>query len=273
MKTVKKNKFPYGQELVMLLILVLLSITIAVAILTSRKVDEVTPNAGENVPISVESILVETIDSFPIEATVKVSGIQDDACPGTYHMSQNIHSNTIDLDLTRTREDVKCVPIKTKFQETFPIDILDLKKGTYTVNLQNATAEFVLSIDNTITLSDENVALELYPITEKDFYTGHIFYPKVPTYLSKYKDEIVQQSTKGPNSAGSYFAYSAPEAGYGIFYLPTGQAILSEQGNFEIFFDEHSLLFVVNDKDTNVTKYYLLNQKGTKPELVTTIQK
>lgn len=259
----------------MLLILVLISLSFAVAVMASRKLDKVTPEAGEDVPVSILDMKVITIDSFPVEASVRVSGIQGDACSGEYNLKQNINGFDIKLDLTRTRQDIKCVPEDTPFDETFKLDILGLSKGLYTIKLGDLESSLELSVDNSTTLSDESVALGLYTIKEEDFFTGHIFYPKVPSFLSEFKNEIIENSIKGPNTGGYYFTAYYEDDGYGLFYLPTGAMVLSGAGdNIEVFYEKHSLVFVVKktEKSGSTSTYYLLSTKGTKPELITEIK-
>lgn len=271
-KVVKNTGFPYTQELIMLLVLVLLSITFAIAIFASQKVDEVTPREEDNVPVEIESIEVSLIDSFPVEANIKVAGIQGDACPSSYSLSQEISGNNIELSLSRTREDDKCIEMETTFLETFPIDIVDLKKGNYTVNLQGKTDELVLSIDNTITLSDEYLAMEFYPLDKEDVYAGYISTPKAPDFLSKNKTDITTMAKSGPDTALIYKSIAIDDIGYAIFYLPTGASVLSGQGKYEIFYDLYSELVAVKDLKNDETKYYLLDPKGGKPELITTVE-
>lgn len=259
----------------MLLILVLISLSFAVAVMASRKLDKVTPEAGEEVPVSVSDMEVITIDSFPVEASVRISGVQGDSCSGEYNLKQSINSFYIDLELTRIRQDIKCVEEGTPFDETFKLDILGLSKGLYTVKLGDLQSSLELPIDNSTTLSDESVALGLYTIKEEDFFTGHIFYPKVPSFLSEFKNEIIENSIKGPNTGGYYFTAYYEDEGYALFYLPTGAMVLSGAGdNIEVFYEKHSLVFVVKKivKNTETSDYYLLSTKGTKPELITEIK-
>lgn len=270
-KVIKKEGFPYTQELIMLLVLVLLSITFAIAIFASQKVDEVTPKEEDNVPVEVELIEVSLIDSFPVEANIKVTGIQGDACPSSYSLGQEINGNNIELSLSRSRKDDKCIEMETSFSETFPIDIVDLKKGNYTVTLQGKTDELVLRIDNTITLRDEYLALEFYPLDKSDVYTGYISNPKVPDFLKKSVTDITTMVKAGPDTALIYKSIVIDDIGYAIFYLPTGASVLSGQGKYEVFYDLYSELVAVKGLKNEDTKYYLLDQKGGKPKLVTTV--
>ncbi len=275
MAKAKKTSFPYTQELVMLFVLFCVSVAFAVAILVSRNIDKVTPEEEEDAPVTVTSFDLLVMESFPVEAKIKVTGSQSDSCVGSYTLEEDINGFDIDLSIKRSRQTIECIEKTTPFQETFDIDINGLEKGEYNVNLGGITKKLILSVDNTVLLYDEGLALDLYPLEEGDMFNGHIYYPKVPSFLLEYKNEIQEKSVLGTNTAGYYFADNIENVGFGLFYLPTGALVLSGEGEYEIFYDKYSKLFITKetDNDTTITKYYLLSSKGTKPELVTEIKK
>lgn len=275
MAKAKKTSFPYTQELVMLFVLFCVSVAFAVAILVSRNIDKVTPEEEEDAPVTVTSFDLLVMESFPVEAKIKVTGSQSDSCVGSYTLEEDINGFDIDLSIKRSRQTIECIEKTTPFQETFDIDIDGLEKGEYNVNLGGITKKLILSVDNTVLLYDEGLALDLYPLEEGDMFNGHIYYPKVPSFLLEYKNEIQEKSVLGTNTAGYYFADNIENVGFGLFYLPTGALVLSGEGEYEIFYDKYSKLFITKetDNDTTITKYYLLSSKGTKPELVTEIKK
>lgn len=275
MAKAKKTSFPYTQELVMLFVLFCVSVAFAVAILVSRNIDKVTPEEEEDAPVTVTSFDLLVMESFPVEAKIKVTGSQSDSCVGSYTLEEDINGFDIDLSIKRSRQTIECIEKTTPFQETFDIDINGLEKGEYNVNLGGITKKLILSVDNTVLLYDEGLALDLYPLEEGDMFNGHIYYPKVPSFLLEYKNEIQEKSVLGTNTAGYYFADNIENVGFGLFYLPTGALVLSGEGEYEIFYDKYSKLFITKetDNDTTITKYYLLSSKGTKPELITEIKK
>jgi inhibitor of cysteine peptidase len=99
----------------------------------------------------IESIVLVTLESFPVQVRVNVKGSLPDACTAIGETQQSIEGNLIRFDIFTTRPaDAQCAQVVTPFEQTFALDVLGLLAGTYTVNVNGVTDTFTLAVDNAL---------------------------------------------------------------------------------------------------------------------------
>ncbi len=105
---------------------------------------------GENA--IVESLEVILLESFPVQAQVRVSGSLPDGCTELHEISVEQQGQEFILTLTTRRPtgDVACTQALVPFEEVVELDIQGLEAGTYIVIAQDEQATFTLDVDNVI---------------------------------------------------------------------------------------------------------------------------
>ena len=100
----------------------------------------------------VESLEVILLESFPLQAQVRVSGNLPDGCTELHEISVEQQGQEFILTLTTRRPsgDVACTEALVPFEEVVALDIQGLDAGTYTVIAQDEQATFTLDVDNVI---------------------------------------------------------------------------------------------------------------------------
>ncbi|MCU0522351.1 MAG: hypothetical protein MUF84_16855, partial [Anaerolineae bacterium] len=122
--------------------------------------DVPTPGPGVVVEGSavVDSVDALVMESFPVQVSVAVKGNLPDGCTELGEMVVTRDGSTFMVSILTTRpEDAVCTQALVPYEVTIPLDVLGLAAGTYTVDVNGATASFVLAVDN--------VAVE-EPVTE-----------------------------------------------------------------------------------------------------------
>ena len=100
----------------------------------------------------VESLEVFLLESFPLQARVRVSGNLPDGCTELVEISVEQQGQEFILTLTTRRPtgDVACTQVLVPFEEMVDLDIQGLDAGTYAVIAQEEQATFTLDVDNVI---------------------------------------------------------------------------------------------------------------------------
>ncbi len=100
----------------------------------------------------VESVEVILLESFPVQAQVRVSGNLPDGCTELHEISVEQEGEEFSLTLTTRRPtgDVFCTQALVPFEEIVELDIRGLEAGTYTVIAQEEQETFTLDVDNMI---------------------------------------------------------------------------------------------------------------------------
>jgi len=103
---------------------------------------------GQNA--TVEELEVILLESFPLQAQVRVSGYLPDGCTELYEITVERQDMNFILTLTTRRPtgDVACTQALVPFEEIVDLDIEGLEAGTYTVVAQEQEAQFTLDVDN-----------------------------------------------------------------------------------------------------------------------------
>ena len=108
-------------------------------------------------PAAVESIEVRVLESFPVQANVVIRGYLRNGCesletqtPKLFHVSED-DVFRIQLNVYATAADnVSCLAVITPFEQTLRLDVMGLKAGIYTVEVNGLVSLFELSKDNII---------------------------------------------------------------------------------------------------------------------------
>lgn len=103
---------------------------------------------GQNA--TVEDLEVMLLESFPLQAQVRVSGYLPDGCTELYEITVERQNENFILTLTTRRPtgDIACTQALVPFEEIVDLDIEGLEAGTYTVIAQDQEAQFTLDVDN-----------------------------------------------------------------------------------------------------------------------------
>lgn len=105
---------------------------------------------GQNA--KVESLEVVLLESFPVQAQVRVAGNLPDGCTELHDISVAQDGQKFILTLTTRRPmvDVFCTQASVPFEEVVELDISGLEAGTYTVIAQEEQMTFTLDVDNVL---------------------------------------------------------------------------------------------------------------------------
>jgi hypothetical protein len=122
----------------------------------------VSPPPVENVPpppppkpakpaneAQVKSLLIRTLESFPVQVNVIVTGDLPDSCTTLDQFLQDRLGDTFILQiLTKRITNQACSQVVQPFVQVIPLDLDDLKAGIYTVKINGVTETFELGLDN-----------------------------------------------------------------------------------------------------------------------------
>lgn len=98
----------------------------------------------------LESLEILLMESFPLQARVKVAGFLRDGCSELFDVKVEQEEMNFILTITTRRPsgDIACTEALVPFEKVFDLDIEGLDAGTYTVIAQDQQAEFTLDVDN-----------------------------------------------------------------------------------------------------------------------------
>lgn len=100
-------------------------------------------------PAKVNDIQIVILESFPVQVNVVVHGEFPDSCTEigkvTTTREDSIFIVTI---ITRRPSDAVCAQVITPFERVIPLDVVGLKKGIYTVEVNGVRDTFELQADN-----------------------------------------------------------------------------------------------------------------------------
>jgi len=98
---------------------------------------------------TVTDIDILILESFPVQVNVVAKGYFPDSCTRIGMQIVGKGGNTFFVELKTSRPaDVFCAQVITPFEEVIPLDVLGLKAGNYTVDVNGVTGTFELQIDN-----------------------------------------------------------------------------------------------------------------------------
>lgn len=98
----------------------------------------------------IESLEILLLESFPLQAKVKVEGFLRDGCSELFDIKVEHEEMDFILIITTRRPsgDVACTEALVPFEKVVVLEIEGLDAGTYTVIAQDKQTEFTLDVDN-----------------------------------------------------------------------------------------------------------------------------
>lgn len=101
----------------------------------------------------IDSVTIETTETFPVEQTVVVSGMLPNGCTYLNTPSQLRDGNVFYISLdTRTEGDV-CTEALVPYEERIGLPVNNLPAGVYIVNINGREISFELENNNTLDFS------------------------------------------------------------------------------------------------------------------------
>lgn len=99
----------------------------------------------------VDSVSVQIMESFPVQAQVSVAGTLRNGCEEIYEILSRRDGSTFYITLNAAQpQDAVCTQVVREYSEVFPLDIEGLPAGTYTVIVNGVSTTFTLDADNMI---------------------------------------------------------------------------------------------------------------------------
>jgi hypothetical protein len=156
-----KEKASFTLPLLILLILLLSSCTILETISPSPTAEPdpataVAPTAAPAQPAdpilgsaTVESVEILTLESFPVQIHVRVTGMLPDDCSELDDIVTQQDGNTFNVAVSMVqRPAADCGDAPVPFEEIVPLDVYGLPAGSYTVSVNGIEGSFNFDIDN-----------------------------------------------------------------------------------------------------------------------------
>jgi len=98
---------------------------------------------------SVKSIEIVVLESFPVQVNVIVHGEFPDSCTDIGKVTTTREGSVFIVTIiTRRPSDAVCAQVITPFERIIPLDVVGLKKGIYTVDVNGVRGTFELQADN-----------------------------------------------------------------------------------------------------------------------------
>jgi inhibitor of cysteine peptidase len=112
---------------------------------------DATPGAVITGTAQIETLELLMLESFPVQIHAHVTGWLGDGCTTLDQITQTREGDTFKVSITTTRPaDAICTMQLVGFEETIPLDVHGLPKGTYTVDVNGTTETFTLDVDNVL---------------------------------------------------------------------------------------------------------------------------
>ena len=118
-----------------------------------QKQEQESPFGDENLA-PIDSIRIDTSDTFPVRKTLVVKGNLPDSC--TYLNSPQVirDGNTFYVNLTTRKEGDKCNQVLKPYELPIELEVLGLPAGVYTLVINGKSTQFELEQDNKIVVPD-----------------------------------------------------------------------------------------------------------------------
>jgi inhibitor of cysteine peptidase len=112
---------------------------------------EPTPGAVITGTAQIESVELLMLESFPVQVQAHVKGWLGDGCTSMGEITQTREENTFKVNIpTQRPAEAICTQQLVGFEQTIPLDVAGLPKGTYTVDVNGVTETFTLDVDNVL---------------------------------------------------------------------------------------------------------------------------
>jgi inhibitor of cysteine peptidase len=101
----------------------------------------------------VESLNLVILESFPVQVRAQITGNLSDGCTeiAAINVVRDEDAQTYEIVIETTRDpEAMCTQALVPFEESVPLDVLNMPAGTYTVTAGDQTATFELAVDNVL---------------------------------------------------------------------------------------------------------------------------
>lgn len=100
-------------------------------------------------PAMVESAKIYIKETFPMQVDVYAMGNLPDGCTKISDTQQSRDGNTFRITIMTERPaHIVCTQALVPFEHTVALDVVGLKAGTYTVNVNDVRETFIMEVDN-----------------------------------------------------------------------------------------------------------------------------
>ncbi|MCA9353515.1 hypothetical protein KC842_01430 [Candidatus Nomurabacteria bacterium] len=239
------------------IIILSLSLILIFTILFWNKIKDAVDKKNIKEEIAIESMNLTVLDkTFPVQAYVVLSGITDNNCDKDYILEDERLENDIILNLYSVdRESGPCVRGEVPFREFFPVNLIGLTEGDYTIRIGEIEEKVTLEQDNFSTISDQDVAMTLYEVDTQDIYKRTI------------RNAISGDSSiigSSPNCSGRYFVYSTTEGeAIRVVDVVAGSLVFEKEGNYNFYSSIDSRILILEDIENDESSVIILDPKET----------
>jgi inhibitor of cysteine peptidase len=109
-------------------------------------------------PAIVNDIDIQILESFPVQVRVIARGDLSDSCTEIGEIKTSREGNSFSVNITTSRPaDIVCAQVVTPFEEIISLDVVGLKAGSYTVDVNGVRDTFELQVDNIAKTQDIEV--------------------------------------------------------------------------------------------------------------------
>ena len=111
---------------------------------------QTTTQGDETVNLAnVNTIEIMLLESFPVQVNVGASGEHPDSCTKVDEITTRREGNTFVVTISAFRPaDAMCAEVITPYEEVIALDVVGLKAGVYTVEVNGIRDTFELQTDN-----------------------------------------------------------------------------------------------------------------------------
>lgn len=108
------------------------------------------PDTGTNTGVYVDEIVLNIMESWPLQVSATVRGNLADACVVLDDITVRHEGSSFVLDFQTHRKGEVCAQMLVPFEKTVSLDVEGLPAGTYMVRAGKASATFTLEKANTL---------------------------------------------------------------------------------------------------------------------------
>jgi inhibitor of cysteine peptidase len=168
---------------------------------------------------NVTNIDIMILESFPVQINVIAEGYLPDGCTEINDVKTEKVGNTFNVNISTIRpKDAICIQALVNFTQTIPLEVMGLKAGNYTVNVNGVTDSFELGVDNVLNETPGGMPPRQQVVTESNngksinLKVGDSFYLRLPENPSTGYSWVLNVSQGlGGNLTGNYFSEQLPE--------------------------------------------------------------
>jgi len=99
---------------------------------------------------TIESVDVLILESFPVQIHVVAKGYLNNGCGKISTINTEKSASAFNITITAIYEDAICTQALVPFEQNIPLDVVNLKAGTYSVSVNGVSGSFTLDVDNSI---------------------------------------------------------------------------------------------------------------------------